>query len=107
MNNIFFEFNEATLTEGSLTELLKVIHFLTINPDTKIHISGHTDDQGSDDYNMELSDKRAETVKSTMISMGITAERLESKGLGESMPITDNSSPEGKANNRRVEFVKL
>jgi hypothetical protein len=73
----------------------------------RFDVGGHTDSDGDDAFNMELSDKRAESVKSTMISMGIAADRLESKGLGESMPITDNSSPEGKANNRRVEFVKL
>jgi outer membrane protein OmpA-like peptidoglycan-associated protein len=62
---------------------------------------------GGENSNLTLSAERAERVKNTLINMGISAERLTSKGLGESMPIDDNNLAEGRANNRRVEFVKI
>jgi outer membrane protein OmpA-like peptidoglycan-associated protein len=106
-NGIRFDVGKATLKPESMGIINEVVDMMKEHPDLKFSVEGHTDSDGNDDLNMELSDKRAQTVKSTMISMGIPADRLESKGWGESMPITDNSSPEGKANNRRVEFVKL
>jgi len=106
-SGIRFDVGKASLKPESMGIINEVVDMMKEHPDLRFSVEGHTDSDGNDDLNMELSDKRAETVKSTMISMGIAAERLESKGLGESMPITDNSSPEGKANNRRVEFVKL
>ena len=106
-NGIRFDVGKATLKPESMGIINEVVDLMKDHPDLNFSVEGHTDSDGDDAFNMELSDKRAETVKSTMIDMGIAADRLESKGLGESMPITDNSSPEGKANNRRVEFVKL
>jgi outer membrane protein OmpA-like peptidoglycan-associated protein len=106
-NGIRFDVGKATLKPESMGIINEVVDLMKEHPDLRFSVEGHTDSDGDDAFNMELSDKRAESVKSTMISMGIAADRLESKGLGESMPITDNSSPEGKANNRRVEFVKL
>ena len=76
------------------------------HPDISFSVEGHTDSDGDADMNQTLSEDRAETVKNQLISMGISADRLSSKGFGESMPINTNSSPEGKAENRRVEFVK-
>ncbi|MDX2445401.1 MAG: OmpA family protein, partial [Bacteroidales bacterium] len=66
----------------------------------------HTDADGDFDFNQKLSEERAETVMNQLISMGISADRLTFKGFGESKPINTNDTPEGKANNRRVEFVK-
>jgi outer membrane protein OmpA-like peptidoglycan-associated protein len=106
-NGIRFDVGKASLKPESMGIINEVVDMMKEHPDLRFSVEGHTDSDGDDALNMELSDKRAKTVKSTMISMGIPADRLESKGLGESMPITDNSSPEGKANNRRVEFVKL
>ncbi len=106
-NGIRFDIGKASLKPESMGIINEVVDMMKEHPELRFSVEGHTDSDGDDDLNMELSDKRAETVKSTMISMGIAADKLESKGLGESMPITDNSSPEGKANNRRVEFVKL
>ena len=76
-------------------------------PDLKFSVEGHTDSDGDDALNQSLSELRAKTVMQQLISMGISKDRLTSKGFGESMPIADNNSPEGKANNRRVEFVKF
>jgi len=73
-----------------------------------LSIEGHTDSDGADDYNMELSRKRAESVRAYLINeFSISSDRLEAKGWGESKPIDSNGSSEGKANNRRVELVKL
>ena len=106
-NGIRFDVGKATLKPESMGIINEVVDLMKDHPDLNFSVEGHTDSDGDDAFNMELSQKRAETIKSTMIGMGIAADRLESRGLGESMPITDNSSPEGKANNRRVEFVKL
>ncbi len=75
--------------------------------DLNFSVEGHTDSDGGDDANMELSKARGKTVMDKLIVMGINKSRLKSNGFGESKPIDNNSTPEGKANNRRVEFVKF
>jgi outer membrane protein OmpA-like peptidoglycan-associated protein len=77
------------------------------HPELRFSIEGHTDSDGDDSFNQKLSEQRAETVLNALLQMGIDGSRLTSKGWGESKPLSDNSTPEGKANNRRVEFVKL
>ena len=78
------------------------------NPEVKIKIIGHTDADGSNTNNLELSKKRAAAVKNAMLNKyGISSSRIVTDGKGETQPIADNTSAEGKANNRRVEFVKL
>ena len=77
------------------------------HPEINFNVEGHTDSDGDDAFNQTLSEKRAKTVMDKMVSMGISPDRLESKGWGESKPISGNTTPEGKANNRRVEFVKM
>ena len=76
-------------------------------PELNFSIEGHTDSDGTDDTNMSLSKERAKTVMEQLITMGISSDRLKFTGFGESKPIDNNSTPEGKANNRRVEFVKF
>ena len=73
----------------------------------KFSVEGHTDSDGDEQFNMELSEKRAKAVMDKLIEMGIDSSRLKSKGWGETKPIDTNATPEGKANNRRVEFVKF
>jgi OOP family OmpA-OmpF porin len=106
-NGIRFDVGKATLKPESMGIINEVVDLMKEHPDLRFSVEGHTDSDGDDALNMALSEQRAESVKATMISLGIPADRLESKGWGESMPIMDNSTPEGKANNRRVEFVKL
>ena len=89
---------------GPINEIFKLMND---NPDLKFSVEGHTDSQGDDAFNMKLSQERAETVKNTLIKLGISVDRLTSKGWGESKPISNNASPEDMANNRRVEFVKI
>jgi outer membrane protein OmpA-like peptidoglycan-associated protein len=70
----------------------------------RIRVEGHTDDRGDDDYNLDLSQRRAASVLTYLLTAGIEAGRLESEGLGETIPIADNDSRDGRAENRRVEF---
>jgi outer membrane protein OmpA-like peptidoglycan-associated protein len=81
---------------------------LTENSSVRVKIIGHTDSDGSDADNMTLSKKRAESVKASLVKdFGIDGSRFETDGKGESQPVDKNTTAEGKANNRRVEFIKL
>jgi len=89
-----------------------LVGLLEFYPNMIIEVSAHTDNIGSDEYNMNLSDKRARSVVEYLISKGIAAERLQSKGYGETMPVEANTingkdNPEGRAKNRRTEFKVL
>jgi outer membrane protein OmpA-like peptidoglycan-associated protein len=76
------------------------------HPEVNFSVEGHTDSDGETDANQKLSEARAQAVKDMLVSMGIDTGRLTTKGYGESSPIAANTTAEGKANNRRVEFVK-
>jgi OOP family OmpA-OmpF porin len=80
---------------------------LAENPEIRIRITGHTDNVGSDRANQKLSEGRANSVRDDLIKRGISADRIEAEGKGESQPITTNDTEEGRAQNRRVEFVIL
>jgi outer membrane protein OmpA-like peptidoglycan-associated protein len=77
------------------------------HPDLKFSVEGHTDSDGEDAFNQTLSEERAKTVVDKLVSLGISADRLGFKGWGETKPVTSNGTAEGKAENRRVEFVKV
>ncbi len=104
LNNITFETNSADLNESSFVELNRVVKLMNDNPGIKIEISAHTDNVGSESYNMRLSRRRAESVVQYLLDNNIDKERLISKGYGESKPIVPNDSEEHKAMNRRVEL---
>ncbi|MBI3232878.1 MAG: OmpA family protein [Bacteroidetes bacterium] len=106
-HGINFDYNKATIKPESMGTLNMIVAILKENPELKFEIDGHTDGDGDDQYNMNLSQQRADAVKGQLVKMGIDASRLTTKGLGESKPISDNITPEGKANNRRVEFIKI
>lgn len=106
-HGILFDVNKADIKPTSMGTLNEITSLLKNNPDLKFSIEGHTDSDGDDAANMKLSQQRAESVKKQLVSMGIDASRLSCKGFGESKPMDNNTSPEGKANNRRVEFVKM
>lgn len=106
-NGIRFDVGKASIRPESMGIINEVVELMQNHPDLKFSVEGHTDSDGIDELNMELSTKRAESVMNAMIGLGIAEDRLQSKGWGESKPITGNASPEDKANNRRVEFVKL
>lgn len=105
LKNIYFDFDKTTLKSQSFVELNKVVEFLKNNPTVEIEISGHTDSKGSDDYNLNLSQGRSQSVVDYIVSQGIDAFRLTAHGYGESKPIDTNNTEDGRANNRRVEFT--
>lgn len=105
LKNIYFDFDKTTLKSESFVELNKVVDFLKRNPNVEIEIHGHTDNKGSDDYNLELSQGRSQAVMDYIVSQGIEAYRLAAIGYGETKPIDTNDTDEGRANNRRVEVT--
>lgn len=105
-NGIRFDVNKATLKPESMGVINEIATLMKEHPDISFSVEGHTDSDGDDASNLELSEKRAATVVNTLVDLGIAAERLTSKGWGESKPIDTNGTSEGKANNRRVEFIK-
>jgi outer membrane protein OmpA-like peptidoglycan-associated protein len=105
LNNIFFEFDSASLKKESLVEMSKVIDFLNKYPNVKVEIGGHTDDRGTPAYNITLSQKRAETVYKYLMLVGkISKDRLTFKGYGKSQLISTETSETARALNRRTEF---
>ena len=106
-NGIRFDVNKATLKPESMGPINKIYKLMKKYPEINFSVEGHTDSDGDTDFNQKLSEERAKVVMDQLIAMGIDAGRLKSKGYGESQPIDTNATPEGRANNRRVEFVKF
>jgi len=107
LENIFFDFDKATLRSESTAELNRLTKLLNDVPSLKIEISGHTDNIGSDLYNEQLSEDRAKAVVDYLIDNGINADRLTYAGYGETKPIASNDTEEGRQLNRRTEFKVL
>jgi outer membrane protein OmpA-like peptidoglycan-associated protein len=107
VNGIKFDVNKATLKPESMGPINEIYQLMIDNPTVNFSVEGHTDSDGGDDTNMTLSKARGQSVMDKLISMGIASNRLKYDGFGESKPIDNNTTPEGKANNRRVEFVKF
>ncbi|MFI5152835.1 MAG: OmpA family protein [Chitinophagales bacterium] len=106
-HGINFDVDKAVIRPESMGTLNMIVQILKDNPDIKFEIDGHTDNSGVSVHNLSLSQQRADAVKAQLVSMGVDAARLNTKGFGDTKPIADNSTLEGKANNRRVEFVKM
>lgn len=104
LKNIFFDFDKSELHPESFVELNLLAEYLKNNHDIIIEIGGHTDNQGSDEYNNQLSLSRAKAVYDYLLSQGIDASQISYKGYGKSQPIADNNTEEGRATNRRTEF---
>ena len=107
VNGIRFDINKATIKPESNGAINKIYKLMVKKQDLNFSVEGHTDADGNDTNNLKLSKERGKAVMDRLISMGITADRLKYGGFGESKPIDSNTSTEGKANNRRVEFVKF
>ena len=100
--------NSDKIQPSSYGVLKEIASTLKENPDVKVKIIGHTDSDGDDAKNLDLSKRRAASVRIVLSTeFGIDATRMETDGLGETKPVIDNKTSEGKAQNRRVEFVKL
>ena len=110
LNNIFFDFDKATLRPQSNVEIKNLLYIMMSNPNMKVEISGHTDSKGSDAYNQKLSEERAQVVVKSLTEKGVDANRMKAKGYGKTMPAAANKKangsddPEGRQLNRRVEF---
>jgi outer membrane protein OmpA-like peptidoglycan-associated protein len=107
VNGIKFDVNKASLKPESMGPINKIYKLMVKKPDLRFSVEGHTDSDGDQAHNQTLSEARAKSVMNKLISMGINGSRLKHKGFGESKPIDNNNTPEGKANNRRVEFIKF
>jgi outer membrane protein OmpA-like peptidoglycan-associated protein len=105
-HGIHFDVDKSTIKPESMGTMNMIAQIMNDNPEIKFDIEGFTDNSGTAAHNLTLSQQRADAVKSQLVAMGINASRLTTKGFGDTKPISDNSTPEGKANNRRVEFVK-
>ena len=101
---VYFDTKKATIKRVSFPLLDEVAQALQDNPTIKVRIEGHTDSQGSDKFNMKLSNNRAASVRTYLINRGIDPDRMVSVGFGETVPIADNRTKAGRAENRRVEF---
>ena len=104
---INFDIDRAVLKLGAEEVLIEMVKLMKNNPDLKIEIQGHTDNTGSADHNLDLSTRRAETVKKFLLVYGIEAPRMVSKGYGEEKPVAPNDTEEGRAMNRRVELINI
>ncbi len=106
-NGIRFDVNKSTLKPESMGVINSVFQLLNEHPEINLSVEGHTDSDGDDAFNQDLSERRAKAVVDQLVKMGIPASRLANAGWGETKPVGPNSTPEGKAANRRVEFVKI
>jgi outer membrane protein OmpA-like peptidoglycan-associated protein len=104
-NAVRFDTNKSTLTSGAKANLDKLVSVFNQYPDTNIQIYGYTDSTGTAEYNLKLSDQRAASVRSYLNGKGISNSRFTTSGLGIADPIATNDTPEGRSQNRRVEFA--
>lgn len=103
-SGILFEVDSYSLKPNAKEELKSMANVLQNYPDTKIKVDGHTDSTGSDNYNQTLSERRAKSVSTYLQSLGVTSDRISETGFGESLPVADNNTAEGRRLNRRVEI---
>ena len=104
-SDILFAFDSSVIRESAKPTLNKVIRALANNPDESLHIEGHTCDIGTDEYNMGLSERRAEAVKEYLVKAGIDADRITTEAFGESDPLVPNENEAARKLNRRVELT--
>ncbi len=109
---VLFEFDQSTLTRGAQDTLGVAVRYLKDHGDVRVEIQGNTDSKGTDDYNMALGMRRAESVKAYLGTQGISGDRVSTRSLGESQPVAENKingkdNPEGRALNRRVVTIEL
>jgi len=103
LNNVFFDTGKYSLNSKSFEELNKLAEYMTRKKSTVIEIAGHTDNSGTAELNQKLSEKRANTVRDYLLRNGVAPERVIAKGYGDTEPVADNATPEGKQKNRRTE----
>ena len=107
LSDVLFDVNSATLRGGAQSNVEKIAGILNQYPDYKISVEGHTDAQGGDAYNQQLSERRAASVRAALVAGGVAADRITSQGFGKSQPVASNATPAGRQQNRRVEVIVL
>ena len=107
LGDVLFEKSQADLRAESLANLERLVGFIQDYPERRVSIEGHTDSTGSEGFNLELSQRRAEAVRDALIDRGVSGRRLEAVGLGEAYPIASNDTDAGRRQNRRVEIIIL
>jgi outer membrane protein OmpA-like peptidoglycan-associated protein len=105
LNDVLFETNRAVLSAGADTTIQRLAEFLNDYPERRIMIEGHTDSTGTDEYNRQLSERRANAVRDALLDRGISVNRIVSRGFGELYPVASNDDAAGRQLNRRVEIV--
>jgi len=103
LNNVLFDTGSASIKPSSNKELKELFDYMSLKPDLKVEIAGHTDDVGKAESNLTLSQQRADAVRNWLIRRGIDSERVIAKGYGETQPVASNKTAEGKQKNRRTE----
>ena len=104
---ITFDVGKATIKPESMGEINRIVQLMTENPDLKFSVEGHTDNTGKEASNQTLSEQRSQAIVAKLVELGIAQDRLTAVGKGQNSPIADNTTDEGRAKNRRVEFVKM
>jgi outer membrane protein OmpA-like peptidoglycan-associated protein len=105
INDVLFDFNKYTLKPGAREKMAKVSGILLAYPGLKLQLEGHTDAVGSDDYNLKLSQQRADAVRDFLVEQGVSLANITAVGLGKDSPVASNDSAAGRQQNRRVELV--
>ena len=105
MSDVLFKTGSFELLPAARERLAKVSGIVLAYPSLHLQVEGHTDSVGTDDYNQQLSEKRAGTVRDYLVQQGISADSIESRGFGKTEPVASNETPEGRQQNRRVEMV--
>lgn len=103
--DVLFDYNRAELKPGGMRSVQKLADFLNENTERKVIVEGYTDSKGSDSYNLGLSERRANAVRTALVKMGVDPQRIVSQGYGEDYPVASNDSSSGRAMNRRVEVT--
>lgn len=105
LGNLMFDVNSAQISEGGMRNLRKVADVLLAHPQRTVLIEGFTDSTGSAEHNKELSQQRSDAIRTALVGMGVSPERISARGYGEEFPVADNRTPYGRQINRRVEIV--
>jgi outer membrane protein OmpA-like peptidoglycan-associated protein len=103
--DVLFDFNKAELKSSGMMDVNKLAQFLQQNPDRQVIVEGYTDSSGSASYNQSLSERRANSVRTALVKMGVDSTRVVAQGYGKEYPVSDNSTSSGRAQNRRVEVT--
>ncbi|MEM9533285.1 MAG: OmpA family protein [Pseudomonadota bacterium] len=107
LGDVLFENAESTLKPASLANLDRLVGFIDQYPQRMVSIEGHTDSVGSETFNLQLSQERADAVRNALIDKGLSPRRMQAVGLGEAFPVADNANEPGRRQNRRVEIIIL